>query len=130
MKIEFFIRQGEFQGLICSRNKLFSRGQNILSGTKSFLSGTIFFCLGQNIFCPCRWHGHKVKKSIICFQKSFKWNFLFGRALKTCFLLEIFNLNDFCMQKLIFEPWTKFLSWTISILSWTKNILSEQMDEA
>ena len=43
MKIEFFIRQGEFQGLICSRNKLFSCGQNILSGTKGFLSGTKSF---------------------------------------------------------------------------------------
>ena len=46
----------------------------------------------------------KVKKSIFCFQKSFKWNFLFGRALKTCFELEIFNLNDFWKQKTDF--WT------------------------
>ena len=41
--MDFFIRKGNFQGLTCSRNKLFSRGQNILSKTKSFCHGQYFF---------------------------------------------------------------------------------------
>ena len=31
---------------------------------------------------------------------------------------------------MIFKPWTKFLSRTNLILSWTKNVLSRQMDRA
>ena len=61
MKIEFFVRQGEFRGLICSRNKLFSRGQNILSMTKTF-------CLGQNILSM-------TKKFISATCKSLKITF-------------------------------------------------------
>ena len=41
--MDFFIRKGNFQGLTCSRNKLFSHGQNILSKTKSFCHGQYFF---------------------------------------------------------------------------------------
>ena len=36
----------------------------------------------------------------------------------------------FQIKKWTFQSWTKFLSWTILILLWTKNILSGQMDEA
>ena len=49
----------------------------------------------------------KIKKSIFCFQKSIKWNFLIERALKTCFWLEIFNLNDFWKQKMDFYTMDK-----------------------
>ena len=36
---------------VCSRNELFSHGQNISSQTKKICPGQIRFCLGQNIFC-------------------------------------------------------------------------------
>ena len=38
--------------------------------------------------------------------------------------------NHFCFEEACFKPWTKFLFRTKNILSWTKNILSRQMDRA
>ena len=52
IKMAFFIRKGNFQGFACSRNKLFSPGQNTLSKTKSKLGS------------------HLLKWGIICFLQK------------------------------------------------------------
>merc|ERR1712218_508557 len=85
--------------------------------------------LGQNIFSF--WTKLKlskmkilsrVKKYIFCFQKSFKTKFPDWKSIFN-------NKYSFCMsfesKKCSFQLWTKILSWTISVLSRTKNILSE-----
>ena len=43
-----------------------------------------------------------VKKSIFCFEKSFKLKFLIERTLKIYFQLEIFIMNGFRKQKIDF----------------------------
>ena len=69
----------------------------------------------------------RVKKYIFCSQKSFKtkfpdWKSIFNNKYSFCMTFE--------SKKCSFKPWTKILSWTILVLSRTKNILSEQKDEA
>ena len=88
--------------------------------TKYFLSRTILKLSRTKILS-------RVKKSIFSFQKSIKMKFPDWKSICN-------NKYSFCMtfesKKCNFWPWTKILSWTISVLSRTKNILSKQKDEA
>ena len=63
--------------------------------TKYFLSRTIFKLSRTKILS-------RVKKSIFCFEKSFKIKFLVKRTLKIYFQLEIFIMHGFWKQKIDF----------------------------
>ena len=63
--------------------------------TKYFLSRTIFKLSRTKILS-------RVKKSIFCFEKSFKIKFLVERTLKIYFQLEIFIMHGFWKQKIDF----------------------------
>ena len=47
IKMDFLTKNGNFQGLISSRNEFFSHGQNDLSYTKCFCHGQYFFAWGK-----------------------------------------------------------------------------------
>ena len=63
--------------------------------TKYFLSRTILNLSRTKILS-------RVKKSIFCFEKSFKIKFLVERTLKIYFQLEIFIMHGFWKQKIDF----------------------------
>ena len=63
--------------------------------TKYFLSRTIFKLSRTKILS-------RVKKSIFCFEKSFKIKFLVERTMKIYFQLEIFIMHGFWKQKIDF----------------------------
>ena len=71
-----------------------------------------------------------VKKSIFCFEKSFKIKFLVERTLKIYFQLEIFIMHGFWKQKIDFLTMDKIFVLDNSKIVLDKNILSGQMDEA
>ena len=80
------IRNIHIQWLLKVKNGLFNPGQN-------FCPGQFQYCPGQKIFCPGRWTRQKIDS--ILNRVTLEWHFLIWSALKICFQLKLFILNDF-----------------------------------